>query len=75
MELKLRINAQPHELNVSPGDSLLTVLRREGYFGVKHGCETGECGACTVLVEGAPQNSCVLLALQAEGKVVETVES
>ncbi|HJS28234.1 MAG TPA: molybdopterin cofactor-binding domain-containing protein, partial [Anaerolineales bacterium] len=47
----------------------------EGYFGVKHGCETGECGACTVLVEGAPQNSCVLLALQAEGKVVETVES
>jgi len=51
------------------------VLRRHGVFGVKHGCETGECGACTVLLDGLPVTSCNLLAAQADGRAVTTVES
>ena len=53
----------------------MTTLRNEGYFSVKHGCETGECGACTVLVDGIPRPSCVTLAAQAGGCTLTTVES
>jgi putative selenate reductase molybdopterin-binding subunit len=56
MKVELQINDKLHRLNVSAGDSLLKILRREGFFGVKHGCETGECGACTVLIDGKPVN-------------------
>ncbi|MDR3677554.1 MAG: (2Fe-2S)-binding protein [Acidobacteriota bacterium] len=59
---------------MAPGDLLLDVLRREGYFGVKRGCETGECGACTVLVNGKPINSCLMFAAQTEGCDVLTIE-
>src|SRR5947209_7405649 len=59
MELELRINGVIKSLDVTPNESLLTVLRQEGYFSVKHGCETGECGACTVLVDGVPRPSYV----------------
>ncbi len=48
---------------------------RSGCFGAKHGCETGECGACTVLLDGQPVNSCVLLAAQADGHALTTIES
>ncbi len=54
---------------------MLAVLRRLGYFGVKHGCETGECGACAVLLDGKPVNSCVMLAAQAEGHAIQTIEA
>jgi len=54
--------------------TLLEWLRREGYWGVKHGCETGECGACTVLLDGRPVTSCLTLALRAHGRSVTTVE-
>ena len=54
--------------------SLLDVLRREGYFGVKHGCEDGSCGACTVLLSGQPRTSCTMLAAQAEGSEITTIE-
>jgi len=51
------------------------VLREDlGLTGTKHGCELGECGACAVLVDGAPQLSCLLLAVECEGKAIETVE-
>ena len=50
------------------------MLRREGYFGVKRGCETGECGACTVLLDGKPINSCLMFAAQAEGREILTIE-
>jgi len=53
----------------------LSALRRLGYFGAKFGCDTGECGVCAVLVDGKPLNSCRLLAAQAEGHVIETIES
>jgi putative selenate reductase molybdopterin-binding subunit len=54
--------------------TLLEWLRREGYWGVKHGCETGECGACTVLLDGRPALACLTLALRAQGRSVLTVE-
>jgi putative selenate reductase molybdopterin-binding subunit len=75
MELRLNINGTVHELDVFPGESLLKALRRLGYYGIKHGCETGECGACTLLFDGKPVNSCVMLAAQAEGHSIQTIES
>src|SRR5579859_3784069 len=75
MELELRINGVVKSLDVAPNESLMTVLRHEGYFSVKHGCETGECGACTVLVDGVPRPSCVMLAAQAGGCTLTTAEN
>jgi len=75
MELELRINGIIESLDVAPNETLMMVLRREGYFSIKHGCETGECGACTVLVDGVPRPSCVMLAAQAGGCTLLTVES
>ncbi len=74
MEISLRINGELREWTVAPGDILLEVLRREGYFGVKRGCETGECGACTVLLDGRPVDSCMMFAAQANGRELVTVE-
>lgn len=75
MDIHLTINQRSHELSISPGDSLLQVLRRLGLFGAKHGCENGECGTCAVLVDGRVVNSCLLLAAQAEGHRITTIES
>jgi putative selenate reductase molybdopterin-binding subunit len=74
MELELRINGIIESLDAAPSESLQTLLRREGYCSVKRGCETGECGACAVLVEGVPRPSCVMLAAQAGGCELTTVE-
>jgi putative selenate reductase molybdopterin-binding subunit len=68
------INGQRKALRHEPGEILLEVLRREGYFGVKHGCDTGECGACAILLNGSAVNSCIMLAAQAEGKEILTIE-
>ena len=75
MELELRINGVIKSLDSAPNASLMSLLRQEGYFSVKHGCETGECGACTVLVDGVPRPSCVMLAAQAGGCTLTTAES
>jgi putative selenate reductase molybdopterin-binding subunit len=75
MKITLQVNDKYLELDILPGDSLLKVLRAEGYFSVKHGCETGDCGACAVLLDGKPVNTCVMLAAQAEGHQIKTVES
>jgi xanthine dehydrogenase iron-sulfur cluster and FAD-binding subunit A len=69
------VNGSPLRAEASPGDSLLGWLRRNGVFGVKHGCETGECGACAVLLDGRPVNACLTLAARAHGREVATVES
>jgi len=74
MQLCLQVNGESKRWTIAPGDLLLDVLRREGYFGVKRGCESGECGACTVLVNGKPINSCLMFAAQAEGCEVLTIE-
>jgi aerobic-type carbon monoxide dehydrogenase small subunit (CoxS/CutS family) len=74
MELRLTVNGQAKRWTISPGELLLDVLRREGYFGVKRGCEKGECGACTILLGGKPVNSCLMFAAQAEGAEILTIE-
>ena len=74
MELHLTVNGVPLNWSIAPGELLLDVLRRQGYLGVKRGCEKGECGACAVLVDGKPINSCLMFAAQAEGRRILTVE-
>jgi carbon-monoxide dehydrogenase small subunit len=73
--LGLTVNGDSHEVSFAPYKTLLELLREDlGLTGTKHGCELGECGACAVLVDGEPQLSCLLLALECEGRSVETVE-
>ena len=74
MKIELTINGSSLSLETASGASLLNALRSAGYYSVKHGCETGECGACAVLIDGRPVNSCVNLAAQAEGHHIQTVE-
>jgi len=74
-ELIFQVNGEERRVRVHPEDSLLYVLReRLGLTGTKSGCEEGECGACTVLVDGTPVVSCLLPALRLQGSQVETVE-
>jgi len=71
----LRINGATHRLLVEPRWSLLFVLREQlGLTATKVGCERGECGACTVLVDGRPRYACLMLALEAEGAEITTAE-
>jgi carbon-monoxide dehydrogenase small subunit len=73
--LPIRINDQTHRLLVTDHRTLLEVLRQDlGMTGTKHGCDLGECGACTVLLDGRPMLSCLLLARQTEGRSVTTIE-
>jgi carbon-monoxide dehydrogenase small subunit len=73
--ISLKVNGQQYSLEVDAKDLLLHVIReRIGLTGTKEGCGTGECGACTVLIDGIPINSCLYLAVKAEGKEVLTIE-
>ena len=72
--IQLKINGQNFEVDVEPTARLLDVLRDLGFVGVKEGCGTGECGACTVLLNGKSVLSCLLFAVQADGKEIITVE-
>ena len=75
MKIVLRINGEEHETDVWEGESLLFVLReRLGLPGSKNACEQGECGSCSVLLDGELVCSCLVLAAQAEGHEVVTVE-
>jgi len=74
-KLSFTVNGKAHLLEIDARESLLEVLRdRLEYTGVKQGCAVGECGACTVLIDGTPVNSCIYLAAWAEGKDIRTVE-
>jgi len=69
------VNGEEHDVTYAPHKTLLEVVREElGLTGTKHGCELGECGACTVLVDGQPILSCLALARASEGASIETVE-
>src|SRR5438128_4184095 len=73
--LSLTVNGETHEVLVPVHRTLLEVLREDlGLTGTKHGCELGECGTCTVLVDGRPELSCLLLPVQLEGRQVTTIE-
>ena len=74
MILDVVINEEKKSFEITPGDILLDVLRREGYKGAKRGCETGDCGACTILLDGEPVNSCILMAAKVQGKKITTIE-
>ncbi len=74
-ELELEVNGRHHRVTVVPEERLLDVLRdRLGLTGAKKGCEEGECGACTVLLDGRPVVSCLILAARAEGHQITTIE-
>lgn len=73
--IRLTVNDREVEIAVEPNMTLTDLIRYElGLTGTKKGCETGDCGACTVLLDGLPVNSCLVLAVQADGAKVETIE-
>jgi putative selenate reductase molybdopterin-binding subunit len=74
MDIQFKLNGTDTTLNCAPSESLLAVLRRNRLWSVKHGCESGECGACSVLIDGKLSPTCILLSGQIEGKIVETLE-
>ena len=71
----LKVNGEIHEFLIEPNALLLNVLRNQlGLTGAKYGCGVGECGTCTVLIDGMPVNSCLLLAVQVDGREITTIE-
>ena len=75
MQISFTLNDTSQTWDIPVNETLLDALRRHGVFGVKQGCETGECGACTVLLDDVPVTSCTMLAAQADGHRVTTVEA
>jgi len=74
-EITLNVNGSAYPVEVKVNKALLDVLRDDlGLTGTKEGCGTGDCGACTVLLDGKPVNSCLVLAVEADGKEIITVE-
>jgi aerobic carbon-monoxide dehydrogenase small subunit len=73
--VRLTINAKEYEIAVAPNLTLLDLIRYElGMTGTKKGCELGDCGSCTVIMDGLPVNSCLVLAVQADGRDIVTIE-
>lgn len=74
-DIRVTVNGQSHELQVRPWATLLEVIREDlGLTGTKEGCGVGECGGCTVIMEGKTVNACMVLAVEADGKRVTTIE-
>ena len=74
-QIKLTVNGKQYDLEVENDTTLLKLLRNElGMTGTKEGCGAGECGACTVILDGKAVDSCITLALQADGKDITTIE-
>ena len=75
LPIRMTVNGEAHSLDISPNRTLVDVLREDlGLTGTKKGCGSGKCGACTVLMNGKPVTSCLILAMQAEGAEVLTIE-
>ncbi len=74
-QITIYVNGQTHELLVRPSASLLDVIREDlGLTGAKEGCGVGECGACTVIMDGETVNACLILAVEANGRQITTIE-
>lgn len=74
MKLDTTINGAKKTFEIHPGELLLDFLRREGLWGVKRGCETGDCGSCAVLIDGKSIASCLMFAAQVQNREVTTIE-
>jgi len=75
MDIKLNVNGTQQEVSANPDKTLLYLLRDNlGLTGTKDGCSSGDCGACVVMLDGRPVNSCMVLAAQVEGSTVLTIE-
>ncbi len=73
--ITLLVNGDPYEVIVKPSETLLYVLREKlGLTGAKHGCDTGKCGACTVLIDDKPVRSCLLFAISVRDRDITTIE-
>ncbi len=72
--ISIEINGKSSSFSVAPDEMLLDLLRRSGYRGAKVGCREGFCGACTVLLDGRPVNSCLIFAARADGRKITTIE-
>ena len=74
MLFEANINGEPVRWHITPSEFLTETLRRHGLIGTKRGCETGDCGTCAVLLDGREVSSCILLAAQASGHEIVTIE-
>ncbi len=73
--IQFTLNSEPYELLVDPSKLLIDVIRDDlELTGTKRGCGTGDCGACTILLDGQPVNSCLMLAMDANGRNITTIE-
>ena len=73
--MKITVNGQEHEIVTEPGRTLLDILRNDlGLTGTKEGCGNGNCGSCTVLLDGQAVNSCLVLVAEVEGREITTIE-
>ncbi len=75
MKLQFELNNAQHYVEIEPGESLLALVRRLGAWSVRSGCDVGDCGSCTVLLDGKPVRSCLVFAAKAQGRKVTTVEA
>lgn len=74
-QINLTVNGKQHQVTVTPSKTLLEVIREDlGLTGTKEGCGLGECGACTVIMDHKTVNSCLVLAAEADGKTITTIE-
>jgi carbon-monoxide dehydrogenase small subunit len=74
-QVRLLVNGTPYELDLEAWETLVDVLRNDlGLTGTKEGCGLGECGACTIIMDGKAVNSCLVLAAEADGKHITTIE-
>jgi carbon-monoxide dehydrogenase small subunit len=74
LSIRITVNGKVFDVNAPAGETLVEVLRRLGFKSVKDGCYTGTCGGCTVLMDGRPVASCIMLAAQADGSSITTLE-
>lgn len=74
MDIQLTVNGSTDTFDVKSSDTLIDVLRQNGYTGVKRGCDTGDCGFCTVIIDGEAKKSCIIPAREVDGSEIETIE-